>query len=66
MSNLHEQDCKNCKHREVMKAGTYELSGGVILNLGNDTWKCNCKTIHTMDMRGDKCLCSEFEERDKG
>lgn len=61
---MHEQDCKNCKHGEIMKAGTYQMSPGVTMNLGSDTWKCNCKKIEVLDVSGDKDLCSNFEERE--
>lgn len=64
MRTLHEMDCKNCKHSKIMKAGTYQLSPGTIMNLANDSWKCTCKKIETMDVSGEKSRCSNFEERD--
>ena len=61
---MHEMDCKNCKHSEVMKAGSYQMAPGVTVNLGSDTYRCKLPKIDVIDASGKKDLCSGFEERE--
>jgi hypothetical protein len=46
---MHEMDCKNCKHCEIMKAGSYQMAPGVTVNLGSDTYRCKLPKIDIID-----------------